>query len=205
MMPPDPAGPQSKSRNEGGSARRPVESYRMKWRNIEAGGGYYYITGTVAEWLSLLSRDDLRRAVCHEIKIALARFSASLAAYVIMPNHLHVLVHLPKDGDLHRFCKCWRGRSARRIIDLLLRGSDHEALDIFGRHANGRCKYASWKEQVRALYITKEATLLQKVNYIDGNPVRRGLAAEPGDWPYSSFNWYEGGREDILPLVIPEV
>ncbi len=39
--------------------------------------------------------------------------------------------------------------------------------------------------------LTPEATL-EKINYCHANPVRRGLAVSPGEWVYSSYNWYEG-------------
>jgi len=178
---------------------------RMKWKNIDAGAGYYYITATLTEWLPLLVRDDIRRAVCYEIKLALRRCGASVSAFVIMPDHLHMVVYLPEGGQMHEFCKCWRGRSARMIIDMLTVQNDRESLDVMARHANGGCKYAAWKEQVRALAITRDATLQQKIDYIHANPVRRGLVDIPADWPHSSFSWYECGEAVALPVTAPAV
>ncbi len=176
----------------------------MKWQNIDAGQGYYYITGTVTEWLPLLSRDDIRRAVVDEIKVALTRYKATIAAYVIMPDHLHLLVWLPSDAVLHRFLKCWRGRAAKRMIDLLARQQDTEVLRVLSRHANGGCTFAAWKEQPRSLPIYRWPKVDEKMAYTHANPVRRGLVETPDQWRFSSYRFYESGEPGLLPVVPPE-
>jgi REP element-mobilizing transposase RayT len=175
----------------------------MKWRNIDTGPGYYYITGTVTEWLPLLARDDIRKAVCFETKVALRRSKADVAAYVIMPEHLHMVVHLPGTRELHEFCKCWRGRSGRAVVDLLKRRGDWETLEVLSRHANGRSNYALWKEQPRALAMFDEEMLTEKISYIHMNPVRRGLVEDQADWSHSSFRFYESGTSVDFPIVPP--
>ena len=87
----------------------------MKWKNIDVGAAYYYVTGTITEWLPLLNRADILRRVCDDIKVALEACGGTLAAFVIMPDHLHLLVYLPDNGLLHKFIKLWRGRSGRHI------------------------------------------------------------------------------------------
>ena len=71
----------------------------MKWKNIDVGPGYYYITGTLTEWLPLLKRADIRELVCAEIRQALADWGGSQAAFVVMPDHVHLFVCLP-EGNL---------------------------------------------------------------------------------------------------------
>lgn len=176
----------------------------MKWKNIDTGPGYYHITATLTEWLPLLARDDIRQAVCHEIKLALGRFGASLNAFVIMPDHLHLVVSILEAGQLHDFLKCWRGRSARHIIDMLIRQNDLDSLAVMARHANGGCSYALWKEQARALPLPTKAMLNQKIDYIHANPLRRGLVELPSEWPHSSWNWYESRVRVALPVTPPE-
>ena len=74
-----------------------------------------------------------------------------------------------------------------------------------GRHANGNSRYAVWKEQVRALAIYSEKKLYAMVNYIHGNPVRRGLVTHPGEWSFSSWRFYECGERvgrDVKSLML---
>jgi putative transposase len=172
----------------------------VKWKNIDIGASYYYITATFTEWLPLFERSDVREIVAGEITEALAECGAHLSAYVLMPDHLHLLVYLPEQGMLHRFCRNWRGRSARRILDTL-GTEDRDLLSVMAKHANGGNRYAVWKEQVRVLAVWNEEKLLAKVNYIHHNPVRRRLVESPQDWEFSSLRFYEAGEEGVMKTV----
>jgi hypothetical protein len=55
------------------------EVYNVKWKNIEAEAGYYYITGTITEWLPLLARPEVRRRVCDDIEVAITECEGQLA------------------------------------------------------------------------------------------------------------------------------
>ena len=88
----------------------------MKWKNIDVGAGYYYITGTFVEWLPLLNNAVVRDVVCDEIDRALVECGGCVSAFVVMPDHVHLLVYLPDGNHLHQFNRLWRGRSAHRII-----------------------------------------------------------------------------------------
>ena len=173
----------------------------MKWKNIDIGASYYYITGTVTEWLPLLDRTDIRARVCDDIKVALEACGGWLVAFVIMPDHIHLLVALPNEGLLHKFNKLWRGRSGRHIPMILERAMDAESLRVLAAHANGGCRYAAWKEQVRAIAIWGKAKLAAKIDYIHSNPVRRGLVGHPAEWPHSSYRYHEDDEAVCLPVT----
>ncbi|GEM_PF-2048596 len=175
----------------------------MKWKNIDVGQGYYYITATFTRWLPLLRRQDIRAIVCAEIAGALADCHGSITAFVLMPDHLHLLVYLPREGVLHRFCMLWRGRSARRITALLEDHGDRGVLAVMAEHARKGRRYAVWKERVRTLPITSRAKLNGMVNYIHANPVRKHLADSPAEWPFSSYPFYERGERGVLEVVPP--
>ena len=162
----------------------------MKWTNRDIGNAAYHITGTITEWLPLLNLPEIRQLVCDDIRVALEACGGSLLAFVIMPTHLHLLLHLPDEGLLHKFNKLWRGRSGRHIPQILEAMGKTEALGVLAAHANGGCQYASWKEQTRDVAMLSMPKLLAKIEYIHANPVRRKLVTHPGDWPHSSYGYY---------------
>ncbi len=177
----------------------------MKWKNVDIGPGYYYITGTITQWLPLLNRPDIRQMVYDDIAATARVRGASITAFVIMPEHPHLLANLPESGPPHRFNKLWRGRSGRHIPALLEKQGDTHTLEILVAHVNGGCKYAAWKEQVRALAIWSEPKLYAKIDCIHANPVRRNLVAHPGDWEHSSWRFYERGEPvglGLEPLIL---
>jgi len=175
----------------------------MKWKNVDAGQGYYYITATFTRWLPLLRRQDIRVIVCAEIARAVSDCGGSITAFVLMPDHLHLLVYLPREGLLHRFCMLWRGRSARRITALLEAQTNHAVLALMAAHARKGRRYAVWKERVRTLPITGRTKLNAMINYIHANPVRKRLANGPAEWPLSSYPLYERGDTTALDVIPP--
>ena len=180
------------------------EQTSVKWRNIDAGAGYYYITATFTEWLPLFNNADVRDIVCREIVKAVAECNGSISAFVLMPDHLHLLVYLPAD-QLSRFNRRWRGRSAQRIIAYAEGRGSTKILDVMAKHANGKSRYAVWKEQARTLAIWSEKKLHAMVNYIHANPVRRKLVAQPDEWRFSSWLFYETGERvelDVTPISL---
>ena len=177
----------------------------MKWKNHDIGACYYYITATFTEWLPMLNNAEVRSIVCEEISRALRECGGVVSAYVLMPTHLHVLAYLPGQSDLHRFCRKWRGRSARRIIDMAIARNSTRLLEILARHANGPSSYAVWKEQARALAVYTRKKLYAMVDYIHANPVRKGLVMHPADWEFSSYRFYEDGEAglvEVTPLML---
>ena len=185
--------------------KRVAEQTEVKWKNIDIGASYYCITATCTEWLPLLNNAEARRVVCEEIARALKECGGFLSAYVLMPDHIHLLVYLPDGEMLHRFNRRWRGRSARRIIELAKARNASKLLDVMAKHANGKAQYAVWKEQTRDLAIWSKQKLYAMVDYIHANPVQKRLVEHPGDWAFSSWRFYEAeGCADfeIVPLVV---
>ncbi len=43
-------------------------------------------------------------------------------------------------------------------------------------------------------------TVLEKINYCHNNPVKRGLVSEPGEWRWSSYNWYAGVTDGPIEM-----
>ena len=168
----------------------------MKWKNVDSGAGVYFITGTVSFWAPLLERVEVCSIVCEALEDTLTECDASLLAWVVMPEHLHLVVYLPEEGQLHRFNQPWRGRSARLVLARLRADGDVAALSQLA--GSGEVRF--WKEQARTLGLETSHKLSEKVDYIYFNPVRRGLVDEPGDWQWSSFRFYEYGEQGLLPV-----
>jgi REP element-mobilizing transposase RayT len=90
-----------------------------------------------------------------------------LGSYVLMPNHVHVLV-LPKVSPPRLF-QSLKGVTAR------------EANRILGR--TGEC---FWQAESYDHWVRNDAELRRIRKYIENNPVRAGLVARPEDYRWSS-------------------
>ena len=72
-----------------------------------------------------------------------------------------------------------------------------EALDQW---ANGDGPKPFWKPRGYDRNITSEAGVIEKLNYIPANPVRRGLVERPDQWLWSSFRFYERGDASKIAM-----
>ncbi len=107
---------------------------------------------------------------------ALLYFDAAryhLRAWVVMPNHLHLLL-TPLPG--HKLSKIMQSRKTYTA---------REANKILGRAGQ------FWQEDYFDRYIRDERHYFTTINYIENNPVKARLCERPADWPYSSAYFRE--------------
>ena len=60
----------------------------------------HFITMTLVEWLDLFSREKYKELVIENLKFCIKEKGLSVHAYVVMTNHLHMIVRSEKDKDL---------------------------------------------------------------------------------------------------------
>jgi putative transposase len=104
----------------------------------------------------------------------------ALHSYVLMSNHFHLLATPQTEEGMPRLMQSV-GRSYVRIFNQ--------------RH--GRTG-TLWEGRYRSTLIQAERYLLACMVYIDLNPVRAGMVADPADYPWSSHAHYVGRRTDRL-------
>jgi len=97
-----------------------------------------------------------------------------LLAWVVMANHVHVLLR-PRT-DLTKLVMNVKSASARRCNALL-----------------GRVGQPFWQEEAYDHWVRNDRERNSIIDYIEFNPVKAGLVAEPADWPWSSAGWKTPG------------
>ena len=101
-------------------------------------------------------------------------------AYVLMPNHVHLLVTPQAAGDVGRAMQALGRRYVRWFND---------------RHTRTG---ALFEGRYRSTVIEAERYLLACMRYVELNPVRAGLAAQPGEFRWSSHRHHVGSAVDPL-------
>jgi putative transposase len=173
----------------------------VKLRHYDNDGRARFITFSTHQRLPILTITLFRQAVVDSITGARERFGFRLAAYVIMPEHVH-LVMIPAVkmkmgqviGEIKRI-------SSKRIHEFLLQENN----DLIGKLTvgrNGEYRFAFWQKRCYDHNIRSEESLWEKVNYCHYNPVKRGLVKEPEAWEWSSYQWYQGYRDVKLEMDV---
>jgi len=91
-----------------------------------------------------------------------------LHEFVVMPNHLHLLLTPGEETSLEK------------AMQLIKGGSSHEI------HQQRAHKMQIWHSGFHEETVRDERDYRNKVQYIHTNPVRARLAGRPEDWPHSS-------------------
>jgi putative DNA methylase len=102
------------------------------------------------------------------------RIDAWLDAWVVMPNHIHVLIELMAEPTLDEILHSWKSYTS------------HEANKILRRHGS------FWQDDYWDRFIRNQTHYDNAIGYIHQNPVKAGLCKCAEDWPRSSAR--ESGR-----------
>ncbi len=123
-----------------------------------------------------------------------------LIAWVVMPNHVHVLVRVYEGIALARIVQSWKSYTGRRIAQLM--SEEERCRAGAGQPGNadahvGHCRAGArrsrmvWMREYWDRFIRNEKHFAATVNYIHENPVKAGLVSHPEDWPWSSAKEYQ--------------
>lgn len=130
--------------------------------------------------------DDDRQHYLRCLLTALKRFRCRLHAYVLMDNHVHLLVTPGEAGSLSRLMHTFARNYAGRFND---------------RH--GRTG-TLWEGRYKACVVDSSRYFLACSRYIELNPVRAWMVARPDDYAWSSWRGHVGERVDPLLTPHPE-
>jgi putative transposase len=125
-----------------------------------------------------------------------------LWAYVIMPEHVHLLIR-PRNKDYkmgHILAALKRPVSAKAKA-YMVATNNTSWLDRLTVHEGKQVSFRFW--QAGGGYdenLTHERSLEEVIAYIHGNPVRRGLVEQGSDWYWSSARYWEGDLSG--PLIM---
>jgi putative transposase len=156
-----------------------------KLRHYDDLGTARFITFPTYRRRPVLLVEGACQALAVEISRMRLELKVRLLGYVFMPEHVHLVLHPPDGTKLGKIIGQLKARSSRIIgripglRDDFLRDADKSSVRIWQL----RC----YDHNCRSPVATRE-----KIEYCHNNPVTRGLVKEPGEWRWSSFNWYRG-------------
>ena len=171
---------------------------RKRLQRFEIPGAPRYLTFSCHGRLPLLGSAALRDAFAAHLESIHARGAFRLFAWVIMPEHVHlVLVPSHPEWPVPAILRTIKRPFARRVIrrwrelnaPVLERLVDASGGNRFWLRGGG---YDSNIESPDLLSVV--------IKYTHLNPERRGLVLDPRDWRWSSARWYEGSRRELVTI-----
>ena len=153
-------------------------------KRIELAGDSRFLTFSCYHRLPLLRSDWAKNAVVEYLAHTKSRLDFRLYAFVAMPDHLHLLLRPNAEvANVRRIMSALKSRTATAVLERLKR----ESPSLAERARDAKGQYHLWQPgggYDRNIHSHDE--FLEKVKYIDENPVRRGLAERAEDYVWSS-------------------
>jgi REP element-mobilizing transposase RayT len=139
-------------------------SYRRDLPHWRLAGSIYFLTWRLATGMAPLSGDE-RQVVAEAIR----HFDGdryALHAFVVMDDHVHVLVSVSAGLTLERIVHSWKSFTSHKLVQE-------------GRRA------PVWQREYYDRIVRDEAELLEKGEYIVGNPTKRWPATDAYPWVWA--------------------
>jgi len=161
----------------------------------------HFLTVTILNWIPIFTNPQTVTIVLDSLKFLQAENRIILYGYVIMVNHLHLIV---ESQELAKEIGNFKSFTARKIIDDLIAENKWQILEQLNfyklRYKSDR-DFQLWQEGSHPQAILTDKMMRQKLTYIHNNPVKRGYVDDPVHWRYSSARNYHGGGECLLKLT----
>ena len=155
----------------------------------------HFVTGTIVEWLPVFTTATMCDILVEALAFCREHKSLRIYGWVILDNHFHAVLSAPDLSavlaDLKRFtARCIIEQLETERREWLLR-----QLHLFKAAHKTASEHQVWQEGSHPQAIGSDATMLQKLDYLHANPVKRGLVAAPEHWRYcSAREWLPEGR-----------
>jgi len=163
-------------------------------------GHLHFITFSCYRRLPLLRSVRARNVFVTELGKARDEMGFLLIGYVVMPDHVHMLMSEPKQGTPSAVLQKLKLRVARKLrkrrkpvsagqLELPL-AETREPLPAF------------WQARFHDFNVYSHRKRLEKLKYMHANPVKRGLVSHPKDWPWSSWGAHSRGEQKLVRIAI---
>ena len=143
-------------------------------------GQFHFLTFSCYRRLPLLGRASAYACFEQILEKVRRRYSLVVAGDVLMPEHVHLLVGEPAVSSLSVALQVLKQQTSRK---LKLKGQTH-----------------LWQRRYYDFNVWNHDKTVEKLKYMHRNPVRRGLAIKPEDWPWSSYRHYSAGLEGTVEI-----
>ena len=182
-------------------------STKYKIHNPE---GIYYLTCATVNWVDVFSRKEIKEIIAGSLKYCAENKGLNLHAYIIMSNHIHLIVSSEGEHKLSDIIRDFKKFSAREIIKYLKDLNKPESrrewlLEMFSKSAQssrGEGAYQVWQHDNHFIELYSNAVIDQKIDYIHNNPVKDGIVSVAEAYVYSSAAQYCGNENIEIPLKV---
>ena len=156
----------------------------------------HFITCSCYRRLPFLNRARSRDCFLSILEQVRARYRFVVVGYVVMPEHIHLLITEPEIGSPSKVLQVLKQRTAHALLPRRKRKDPRQG-SLFGAESQPR---SFWQARFYDFNVWTTKKRVEKLRYMHRNPVKRGLVESPEQWRWSSYRFYlldEAGRVGV--------
>ena len=164
----------------------------------------YFVTTTAVQHRHLFGCDMMKRLIVDSLDCMRLRKRFRLYNFVVMPNHLHLIIQCRAEDPLAACLRDLKNHIADRLVRHYRVESNQPVLDSLASAVTrpDRQRYKVWEGSYTAKDVLSPGFLRQKMTYIHNNPCQShwNLVERPEDYIWSSARFHLLEEPGIIPL-----
>jgi putative transposase len=143
-------------------------------------GNFHFITFSCYHRQPFLQTDTVKDTIQIILEQTRKQQGLCIAAYVIMPEHIHLLTNEPATGTIASFLQIFKQLTSREL--------------------KSASQKQFWQRRYYDFNVHSSEKRTEKIQYIHRNPVTRGLVSKPEEYLWSSFTHYATGERGPIEI-----
>ena len=169
-----------------------------RFKRVYGFGDLHFIAFSCCRRLPLLASAPARDIFVPVLRQVRSEYDFKLVGYVVMPGHVHLLISEPTHGTPSSLLKMLKPRVSRRLRRKPRPSvSPTQGSFPFARPAEDLPQ--PWQRRFYDFNVSSRKKRVEKLAYMHGNPVKRGLVEDPKDWRWSN-SLYQGRGAVLLEM-----
>ena len=153
----------------------------------------HFINFSCYRRLPLLATARRRDALLRLIELVRKQYRCPVLGYVIMPDHLHILIAPPEVGTPSTFMQAVKQRSSRQFRARTKKKTRALFADLQPKRF--------WQRRFYDFNVFSDHKRVEKLRYMHRNPVTAGLVESPEQWRWSSYRYYLLDEPGIIKIT----
>jgi putative transposase len=161
-------------------------------------GELHFLTFSCYRRLPLLGTAHARTGFVKELARVRQEYDFLLLGYVVMPNHVHLLMSEPKKSTPSTVLQMLKQRVSREMRKQKSSTAREQLRIPLPKFVSELPLF--WQPRFYDFNVYSAKKQKEKLDYMHSNPVKRSLVKHPKDWPWSSWSFYFTGDPGLIRI-----
>ena len=161
----------------------------------------FFITTSCYRHLNLLHGHEYKLILADSINHLNKKYKSELLSYVLMSNHLHLILYFKHGNHLSDYMRDFKKFTAFKIRKKIEEEGNLNLLNSL-RINHPREGFKVWMDRFDDVYLESQKILETKLDYIHYNPVEKDICKDPVEYLYSSAHYYYDGTRNDFPIQV---